>query len=192
MFSIMMTVESTTMPKSTAPSEIRFAGVPVATMPMNAMSSASGMLSAVMSAARAWPRKRKSTSVTSTMPTSRFSSTVCVVSFTSVAAVVVGLDVHPRRQEVVLADVVDALVDAVERRRRLAAVAHEHDALHDVGLVVVADDAEARRVADARPSATSRTRTGVPFCAAIDDVADVVHVADEADAADVVRLLADR
>ena len=33
MFSIMMTVESTTMPKSTAPSEIRFAGVPVATMP---------------------------------------------------------------------------------------------------------------------------------------------------------------
>ena len=27
MFSIMMTVESTTMPKSTAPSEIRFAGV---------------------------------------------------------------------------------------------------------------------------------------------------------------------
>ena len=30
MFSIMMTVESTTMPKSTAPSEIRLAGVPVA------------------------------------------------------------------------------------------------------------------------------------------------------------------
>ena len=33
MFSIMMTVESTTMPKSTAPSEIRLAGVPVRTMP---------------------------------------------------------------------------------------------------------------------------------------------------------------
>ena len=31
-FSIMMTVESTMMPKSTAPSEIRFAGVPVSTM----------------------------------------------------------------------------------------------------------------------------------------------------------------
>ena len=29
MFSIMMTVESTTMPKSTAPSEMRFADVPV-------------------------------------------------------------------------------------------------------------------------------------------------------------------
>ena len=82
------------------------------------------------------------------MPTSRFSSTVCVVSFTSVAAVVVRHDVHARRQEVVLADVVDALVDALERLERLAAVAHEHDALHDVGLVVVADDAEPRRVAD--------------------------------------------
>ena len=44
MFSIMMTVESTTMPKSTAPSEMRFADVRVATRPMNAMSSASGML----------------------------------------------------------------------------------------------------------------------------------------------------
>ncbi len=85
MFSIMMTVESTTMPKSTAPSEIRLAGVPVATMPMKAISSASGMLIAVMRAARACPRKSQSTSVTSTMPTSRFSSTVCVVSSTRCA-----------------------------------------------------------------------------------------------------------
>ena len=52
MFSIMITVESTTIPKSTAPSEIRLAGVPVPTMPMKAIISASGMLSAVMSAAR--------------------------------------------------------------------------------------------------------------------------------------------
>ena len=42
MFSIMMTVESTTMPKSTAPSEIRFAGVPVATMPMKAIRAPAG------------------------------------------------------------------------------------------------------------------------------------------------------
>ena len=73
MFSTMMTVESTTMPKSTAPSEIRLAGVPVATMPMNAISSASGMLMAVISAARVWPRNTHSTRVTSSMPTSRFS-----------------------------------------------------------------------------------------------------------------------
>ncbi len=52
MFSIMMTVESTTIPKSTAPSEMRFAGVCDPTMPQNANRSASGMLIAVMSAAR--------------------------------------------------------------------------------------------------------------------------------------------
>ena len=52
MFSTMITVESTTMPKSTAPSEIRLAGVPVDTMPMNAIMSATGMLMAVITAAR--------------------------------------------------------------------------------------------------------------------------------------------
>ena len=84
-FSITMTVESTTIPKSTAPSEIRLAGVPVVTIPMNATMSASGMLIAVMSAAFACPRKSQSTSATSTMPMTRFSRTVWVVSFTSVA-----------------------------------------------------------------------------------------------------------
>ena len=81
-FSIMITVESTTMPKSTAPSEIRFAGVPVATIPMKAPSSASGMLRAVISAARACPRNRYSTTVTSPRPISRFSRTVWVVTAT--------------------------------------------------------------------------------------------------------------
>ena len=82
MFSIMMTVESTTMPKSTAPSEMRFAGVSVPTMPQKATSSASGMFSAVMMAARVCPRNRNSTIETSSIPTTRFSRTVCVVSFT--------------------------------------------------------------------------------------------------------------
>ncbi len=82
MFSIMMTVESTTMPKSTAPSEMRFADVCVPTRPQNAMRSASGMLIAVMSAARTCPRKRSSTTRTRAIPTSRFSMTVWVVSFT--------------------------------------------------------------------------------------------------------------
>jgi hypothetical protein len=58
MFSIMMTVESTTMPKSTAPSEIRFAGVCELTIPINAIRSAMGMLIAVMSAALNCPRNR--------------------------------------------------------------------------------------------------------------------------------------
>ncbi len=80
MFSIMMTVESTTMPKSTAPSEMRLALVPVPTSPQNAQSSASGMLSAVISAARQLPRKSSRVSATRTMPTVRFSSTVCMVT----------------------------------------------------------------------------------------------------------------
>ncbi len=82
MLSITITVESATMPKSTAPIEIRFAGVPVATMPQNAASSASGMFSAVISAARQLPRNKRRMMVTSPMPTSTFSSTVCVVSAT--------------------------------------------------------------------------------------------------------------
>ena len=83
MFSIMITVESTTIPKSTAPSEMRFADVCVATSPQNATSSASGMLMAVITAARPCPRNKRRTTVTSAMPTTRFSRTVCVVTCTS-------------------------------------------------------------------------------------------------------------
>ena len=83
MFSTMITVESTMIPKSTAPREIRFAGVPVKTIPQNAAINASGMFTAATAAARAWPRNSQSTSVTSSMPTNRFSITVWVVSFTS-------------------------------------------------------------------------------------------------------------
>ena len=79
MFSTMITVECTTMPKSMAPREMRLAEVPESTSPMMAMSSASGMFTAVMRAARQLPRKRISTTVTSPMPMSRFSITVCVV-----------------------------------------------------------------------------------------------------------------
>ena len=106
------------------------------------------------------------------------------------AAVVVGHDVHPRREEVVLPDVVDPLVDPLERRRRLAAVAHEDDALHDVGLVVVPDDAEARRVPEVHVGDVADA-DGDALLLGDDDVLDVVHVMDEADPADVVRLLAD-
>ncbi len=53
MFSTMITVESMMMPKSTAPREMRFAGVPVAIIPQNAARSASGMFTAASTAARA-------------------------------------------------------------------------------------------------------------------------------------------
>ena len=72
------------------------------------------------------------------------------------------------------ADVVDPLVDPLERRLRLAAVAHEDDALHDVGLVVVADDAEARRVADVDVGDVPHA-DGRPLLLGDDDVLDVVR-----------------
>jgi len=80
MFSTTITVESTMIPKSTAPSEIRFAGVCVTTMPVNEQSSASGMLIAATQAARASPRNSQSTRLTRSIPSTRFSSTVSVVS----------------------------------------------------------------------------------------------------------------
>ncbi len=82
-FSIMMTVESTTMPKSIAPSEMRLAGVLVNFIPAKATSSAMGMLMAVRSAARALPRKKNRTIVTRNMPSIALWSTVCVVSLVS-------------------------------------------------------------------------------------------------------------
>ena len=76
---------------------------------------------------------------------------------------------------------------------RLAAVAHQHDALHDVGLVVLADDAEPRRV---RRPATVRhvahAHRHALRAAATTIVADVAQRPDEADAAHVERLLAER
>ena len=54
-----------------------------ATIPMKATNRASGMLMAVMRAARTWPRNAHKTRLTNTIPMRRFSSTVWVVMFTS-------------------------------------------------------------------------------------------------------------
>ena len=79
------------------------------------------------------------------------------------AAVVVGLDVHPGRQMWFLRMYSTRSCMPSRVVRRLAAVAHEDDALHDVGLVVVADDAEPRRVADVDVGDVPDA-DGVPFC----------------------------
>ena len=76
----------------------------------------------------------------------------------------------------VLLDVFELLVDAFERLGRLAAVAHEDDALNDVGFVVVADDVRGVARRRSRRCATSFTRTGTPVLLGDDDVLDVVDV----------------
>ena len=99
MFSTMMTDESTMMPKSTAPIDSRLADLPRRNSTEKANSSASGMLMATISAVRTLLRNMSRMTVTRPMPTSRFSVTVSVVTWSRSVAVVVGLDLdagqHP-------------------------------------------------------------------------------------------------
>ncbi len=77
------TALSTMMPKSTEPSEIRFADTPRRSMSTKAHSSASGMTLATMSAARHSRRNSARMATTRPAPTARFSVTVCTVCRTS-------------------------------------------------------------------------------------------------------------
>ncbi len=82
MFSIMMTVESTTMPKSTAPSEMRFADVRVATSPHERDEERERDVDRGDERRARVPQEDEEDRRDQAIPTSRFSITVCVVSFT--------------------------------------------------------------------------------------------------------------
>jgi len=58
MFSTTMTAPSTMIPKSIAPSDSRFAGMPRMVSPMNVASSESGIITATIADARRSPRNR--------------------------------------------------------------------------------------------------------------------------------------
>jgi len=79
MFSTTITAPSTMMPKSMAPRESRFAGIPRQVRPIKVASRESGIIKATMNAARKLPRKSRSTNVTSIAPSARFLKTVCKV-----------------------------------------------------------------------------------------------------------------
>lgn len=74
---------STIMPKSMAPSESRFAGIPARYMQTNANSGDKGIVGAVRNAAFALPRKNSKTSVTTTRPSASVKDTVRKVLSTS-------------------------------------------------------------------------------------------------------------
>ncbi len=78
-FSTTITAPSTMMPKSIAPSESRLAGMPIQVRPRKVASSASGMVTATMKAARMLPRKSQRTKETSSAPSSRLVKTVVSV-----------------------------------------------------------------------------------------------------------------
>ena len=148
MFSIMITVESTTIPKSTAPSEIRLAGVPVPTIPMKAIMQRQRDVERGDERRAAVAEEEPEDQRHQHHPDQQVLDDGVGGQLDQVGAVVVGLDVHPRGQDVVSGDLVDLLVDVVERLQRVAAVAHEDGALHDVGIEILADDPQARRVSD--------------------------------------------
>ncbi len=81
MFSTMMTVASTTNPKSMAPTDSRFADSPRSTKSPIANDKANGMVMATITALRILPRKAHCRRKISTMPATMLCSTVCVVTW---------------------------------------------------------------------------------------------------------------
>ena len=98
---------------------------------MNAKSSDSGIVAATMSPARSRRGRRSRTTTTSTIPRSRLSSTVRVVSAIEVAAVVERADLHVLRQDRVV-QLPRLRLDALEHRLRLLALAQQDHALDGV------------------------------------------------------------
>ncbi len=78
-FSTMITAPSTIKPKSSAPKLIKLADTSVLTMPDIVASIAKGITAAVISAARTFPSKTNSTTMTSKAPSTRFFCTVSMV-----------------------------------------------------------------------------------------------------------------
>ena len=190
MFSTTITAPSTMMPKSIAPSESRFAGMPRMRRPMNVASSDSGMIDRDdRRRARRLPQEQNSTSVTSSAPSSRLWNTVVERLVDEPGAVVERHDLHALRQDDAFS-CVDALLHRLQHDRRVLALAHQHDALDDVVVVVLPDDALARHGADVDRARCRLTSIGVPLVLGDDDVADVVRRAQQADAADQELLLA--
>ena len=81
-FSMIITAPSTTRPKSTAPIDIRFPGIPLMFMRNMAKSIASGMVTAITRPARTFPRSKNSITITKNAPSKRLITTVLIVFFT--------------------------------------------------------------------------------------------------------------
>ena len=108
-----------------------------------------------------------------------------------IAAVVERLDVHPGRQRTVGIDTLDGGADALHHLHRAFELLHQHDAGDDVGGVVAARDTKLRHEADLNLRHIRQQDRHAALLGQ-DDVADVLERTDDADAAYVDRLLADR
>ena len=114
MFSTITTAPSTTMPKSSAPSDSRFAGMCRRSRQIEANSSENGMVSATISAPRAFPRNRNrmidhQNDAFGQVVQHRVRGVVH-----QIAAVEKRNDLHAPRQDVIV-QLVHLVVDAVQR-----------------------------------------------------------------------------
>ncbi len=108
-----------------------------------------------------------------------------------VAAVVERIDLDAGRQAAVAVDALDRRAHPRHHVHGALELLHQHDAEHDVVLVVAAGDAEARREADliVRDVRQHHRQSAL---LAHHDIVDVADRAERADAAHVDRLFADR
>ena len=104
-----------------------------------------------------------------------------------IGAVVDGLDINARGQHAVLPDVVHPFVDATNSFKRIPAVAHKHDTFDNIGIVILAHNAEARSRADTDIGHIAHAH-GHALGRADGDVANVLHGPNEPDAANIEGL----
>ena len=108
-----------------------------------------------------------------------------------IAAVIERHDLDARRQRSVGVDPLHRRAHALDHVHGAFELLHQHDAGHDVGLVVTAGEAEPGCEADFDLGDVGHQHRNAALLGQ-HDVADIVHRGDDADAADVDRLFADR
>ena len=134
MFSTITTEPSTTMPKSSAPSERRLAGMWRRSSRMEAKSSEKGMVSATMNGAADVAEKQKQDDHHQGHALAQIVQDGFGGGMDQVAAVKVRDDLHARRQHVTIHQI-HLFVQGGQGLFRIRSFAQQHDALHHVIVV---------------------------------------------------------
>ena len=117
MFSTMTTLASTSMPKSSAPSDSRFAGICIKPKQIAANSRENGIVNETMIAPRPFPRNRNRMMTTRMMPSVEIVQHGVRGVVHQVAAIEIGNDLHTVRKNL-LVQFVDLGVNAFQSGSR--------------------------------------------------------------------------